>query len=319
MLRGKEISDRQLSEVIWMYYIDDLSQGEIAKKLSVSRPTVLSYLKQAKERRLFEIRLQPGHFKVHQLSSKLRTRFKLTDVHIVDEPDLAGGDLLKAVCTAAGYVLADSLRPGDQLGVSCGETVSLVSKFMPVHTVENVVVRQLIGSLANPVVQSAEACTLEIARKLSGHCVTLVAPAICSNADLATALKREPIIQQQLAELRQCNKAVLSLSPCDLSMAAYTLGVSSTQAIGDYRARGAVGSMAMRFMNAAGQPVLGILDDRMIGITLIELKEIADILLVVCGLEKVVPTLAALRGGSINRLVIDHAAATSLLAKDAET
>jgi deoxyribonucleoside regulator len=302
ILPGKEISDRQLSEVVWMYYIQDMTQGEIAKRLSVSRPTILSYLKQAKERRLFEIRLQPEHFRAHQLSTRLQTLLHLRDVHIIDEPDLSGRELLKAVCTAAAYVFAESVRPGDQIGVSCGETIALISQLMPVRTVENVVVRQLIGSLANPVVQSAEACTLEIARKLSSQCVTLIAPAICSKARLATALKKEPIIEQQLLELRRCNKAILSLSPCDLSMAAYTLGVSTEEAIKDYAAKGAVGTMAMRFMNAAGRPVLGVLDDRMIGITLKELAAIEDILLVVCGAHKVAPSLAAIRGGYVKRL-----------------
>jgi deoxyribonucleoside regulator len=313
-MRGKEISDRQLSQIVWMYYIEDMTQGDIAQKLLVSRPTILSYLKMAKERRLFEVRVQPEHFRLHQLSSRLKAMLNLPEVYIVDEPKKSGPEMLKAVCTAAAYVLAESVLPGDQIGVSWGETIRLVSQQMPLRKVNSVVVRQLIGSVANPIVDSAEACTLEIARKLSAQCVNLNAPAICSKAELATALRQEPIIAQQLDELSRCNKAILSLSPCDLSTHAYKLGVSPREAIIDYGTRGAVGIMVGRFMDARGAPVLGPLDDRLIGLPLIGLKNIKDIFLVVCGARKVAPALAAIRGGYISRLIIDLPSATKLLA-----
>ena len=313
LLRGRDISDRQLSEIAWMYYIEDMTQGEIARKLSVSRPTILSYLKLARERRIFEVRLQPEHFRRHRLSSLLQQRLGLTEVYIVDEPDKSGHTLLKAVCTAAGHVLADSVEPEDQIGVSWGETIQLVSHLMPLRTVENVVVRQLIGSVANPIVETAEACTLEIARKLSARCVNLNSPAICSAAALAQALRREPIVAQQLDDIGRCNKAILSLSPCDLSTHAYKLGVSPKEAIIAYGARGAVGIMVARFMDAQGTPVLGELDDRLIGVSLEALRSIDDVILVVCGAPKVIPTLAAVRGGYANRLVIDQPSAIRLL------
>ncbi len=313
LLKGKDISDRQLSEIAWMYYVEDMTQGEIARKLSVSRPTILSYLKLARERRIFEIRLQPEHFRLHRLSSQLRQHLNLTEVYIVDEPEKSGPELLKAVCTAAGHVLTENVEPGDQIGVSWGETIQLVSQLMPLRTVDNVVVRQLIGSLANPIVESAEACTLEIARKLSAQCVNFNAPAICSTATLAQALRREPIVAQQLDDIGRCTKAILSLSPCDLSTHAYKLGVSPKQAIIEYGARGAVGIMLARFMDAQGTPVLGELDDRLIGLPLDALRAIGDVILVVCGMQKVVPTLAAIRGGYVRRLVIDRPSATRLL------
>ena len=313
MLRGKDISDRQLSEIAWMYYVEDMTQGEIARKLSVSRPTILSYLKLARERRIFEFRLQPEHFRLHRLSSLLQQRLGLSEVYIVDEPDKTGHDLLKAVCAAAGHILAECVEPGDQIGVSWGETIQLVSQLMPLRTVENVVVRQLIGSVANPIVETAEACTLEIARKLSAQCVNLNSPAICSAAALAQALRREPIIAQQLSDIGRCTKAILSLSPCDLSTHAYKLGVSPKEAIIDYGARGAVGIMVGRFMDAHGAPVLGDLDDRLVGVSLDALRTIRDVILVVCGASKVVPALAAIRGGYANRLVIDLPSATRLL------
>ena len=315
-MRAKGITDRQLSEIAWLYYIEDLTQGEIARKFSVSRPTILSYLKLAKDRGLFEIRLRPEHFRVHELSVKLKSRFMLAEAYVVDEPNLSGKELQEAVCAAAGHIFADGLAPGDQVGVSCGHTISLVSRLMPFRTVENVVVRQLLGSVASPVAESAEACTLEVARKISGQCVTLNAPAVCSSARLTSALKREPMIAQQLAELRQCNKAVLSLSPCDLTMPSYTLGITTKDVIDAYAAGGAAGSVVMHFMDGAGRPMPGVLDDRLIGIDLADLAAIGDTFVVVCGVEKVRACLAAIRGGYVRRLVIDRPSAESLLIAD---
>ena len=82
--------------------------------------------------------------------------------------------------------------------------------------------------------------------------------------------------------------------------------------LADYVARGAVGIIAGRFIDRKGAPVTGPLDERLIGADHQTLRRMTG-LLVVSGMEKLEPTLAALRGGYVDRIVVDAGLASAVL------
>lgn len=311
MVRSNHPSDRIVAEVAWLYYIKGLNQAEIAKHLALSRPTVVAYLRLAKERQIVGVKIQGAHFRVNALADGLRERFGLDSAFVVPEEG-SRAETAQQVCEAAAQFLPDFVRPGDTLGVSWGQTVSFVSERVPWWPVEGLVVRQLIGSLANPLLPTCESCTTEIARRLSAQCINLNAPAVCTEAGLAERLRAEPIIAEQLERLRDCNKAIYSLSPCTLDTHVVQFNLATEQDVSDYVAKGAVGIIAGRFIDRDGTPVAGELDRRMIGAELDVLREMEG-MMVVCGLEKLDATRAALRGGYVSHLVLDTVLAEALL------
>ncbi len=209
--------------------------------------------------------------------------------------------------------LPDFVSPGDELGVSWGETVWFVSESLPYWPVGNLTVRQLIGSMANPLLPTSEMCSTEIARRLSASCVNLNAPAVCTTEVLAAELRAEPIIAEQLAKLKRCNKAIYSLSPCTPDTHVVQFKIATEADIADYVGRGAIGIIAGRFIDREGQAVLGDLDGRLIGADHETLRAMTG-LLVVSGLHKLEPTRAALRGRYVNHMFVDTILAEALLA-----
>lgn len=306
-------SDRIVGETAWLYYVKNLTQGEIAKQLGISRPTVISYLRLAKEREIVCVKISGEHFRLNSLADELVSRFGLQSALIIPDEGLRGEDLTHLVCDAAAQILPDFVKPGDQLGVSWGQTVSFLSEAMPNWPVPDLVVRQLIGSMANPLLPTSESCSTEIARKLSAACINLNAPAVCTSAALAQMLRAEPIIAEQLANLRLCNKSVFSLSPCTHDTHVVQFKLSTTADIDAYAQKGAVGIIAGRFLDEAGQPVHGALDGRLIGVDLDQMRAMLG-LLVVSGLHKLQATRAALRGGYVDQIVVDSVLAEALLA-----
>lgn len=313
MSRSNQPSNHIVANVAWLYYVKNLTQGEIAKQLGLSRPTVISYLKQAKERQIVCVKIAGEHFRLNSLADALRTRFGLEDVQVIDAGDLNAADLTHAVCEAAAQTLPDFVSPGDELGVSWGETVWFVSESVPWWPIANLTVRQLIGSMANPLLPTSESCSTEIARRLSAACVNLNAPAVCTTAALAEMLRAEPIIAEQLTNLSRCTKAIYSLSPCTPDTHVVQFKIATAAEVADYVARGAVGIIAGRFIDRKGAPVLGPLDERLIGADHQTLRRMTG-LLVVSGLHKLEPTLAALRGGFVDRIVVDSLLAAAILA-----
>ncbi len=313
MYRQQHPSSKIIAEVAWMYYVRNLTQGEIADKLSLSKPTVISYLKLAKERNIVCIQVAPEHFRINSLADGLKDKFGLKSVHVVPDEGAQDEVLSRAVCEVAAYHLPNFLEKGDVLGVSWGQTVSFVSEYVPHWPIEDLTVRQLLGSLANPLLSTSESCSTEIARRLGAYCINFNAPAVCSSASLASALKAEPIIREQLDNLQKCNKSIFSLSPCTPDTHVVQFKIATVADIDNYRARGAVGIIAGRFIDAEGRAILGELDERIIGADHDLLKTMEG-LLVVSGTFKHDATRAALRGGFVDHLVTDAKLAELLAA-----
>lgn len=312
MQREQHPSNKIIAEVAWMYYVRNLNQGEISEALSLSRPTVISYLKLAKERNIVCIQVSPEHYRINATADALKEKFGLESVHIVPADGREGETLTRAVCEVAAYHLPNFLTEGDVLGVSWGQTVYFVSEFVPNWPMKEVTVRQLLGSLANSLLSTSESCTTEIARRLDAHCITFNAPAVVSSASLAASLRAEPIIRDQLEGIRSCNKSLFSLSPCTPDTHVVQFKIATVEEVEDYRRRGAVGIIAGRFIDAEGQAVLGQLDERLIGVDHDLLRSMNG-LLVVSGSFKRDAARAALRGGFANHLVADLELASLLL------
>lgn len=70
--KSQHPSSKIIAEVAWMYYVKNLNQGEIADILSLSRPTVISYLKIAKERNIVCIQVAPEHYQLNDTADSYR-------------------------------------------------------------------------------------------------------------------------------------------------------------------------------------------------------------------------------------------------------
>lgn len=311
-MRISQVTDDLIAEIAWLYYIKGLTQGEIAKKKELSRPTVISYLKLAKSRGLVSIKVDPVHGRTNDIADQLREEFKLKTVYVVADRQESDRATLESVCEFAAHALPDFLEPNDQLGVSWGETLSIMANMVPFVPIPGLVVRQLIGSMANPIVMTAESCTTEIARRLDAKCVNLNAPAVCSNVKLAEALRKEHIISQQLERLRDCNKAVYSVSSCKPDTHVVRFKVSTREEVRAYEKSGAVCNLAGRFLDASGNPVTGHLDERLISVQLNDLRRMKG-MLVVSGSHKAIPAVSVLRGGYADCLILDERLARVIL------
>ncbi|MEC5318714.1 sugar-binding domain-containing protein [Brenneria populi subsp. brevivirga] len=282
--------------------------------MKLSRPTVINYLRLAKIREIVSVRLSGEHFRLNDLAERLAERFALEGAYVIPADGLSDESRFNEVCEAAAHVLLDFLQPGDQLGVSWGSTLSLISDKVPYWPIENLTVRQLIGAMSNPLLPTAERCSTEIAHRLGALCVNLNAPAVCSNAALAALLRAEPIIADQLRRLANCNKAIFTVSPCTPDGHVTQFKIVTEKEVERYVAQGAAGIIAGRFIDGDGRPLLGEVDERLMGVELDILRRMSG-LLVASGMDKLPALLAALKGGFADRLVIDSLLAQAILAQ----
>ncbi|MBO6552764.1 MAG: sugar-binding transcriptional regulator [Roseitalea sp.] len=300
-------------EAAWLYYHDGLNQNEIAKRLNVSRATVVNYLQEARERGFINITLATEPFTNHRLAGELCGTLGLRAAYVL--PDGAGGEKeqFDRVVRGAANWLPSLLEAGDRLGVAWGKTIYDMAEHIEPVSIPDLEVIQLVGSMATPYGFSAEICSANIARKLGANCVNLHAPAVLSTPEIAATLRKEAIIATQLDAIARCNKALFAVGSCNHDSHIVTSGLASHDDLDWYVAQGAAGVVCGRFIDANGEPVRGPLDERMIGIEQDMLRGKQMGLLVSVGLDKAEAMLAALRGGYATHLVTSQSSARHLL------
>lgn len=314
-------NDGVLANAAMLYYKEGLTQNEIALRMGVSRATVVNYLRLAREMNIVDIRVNGTSFSTSNLSKELRDKFALKDIYIADysPPDDTAGNhaslVNQHVARVGAMALHDIVQPGEVLGVAWGETIHFLAEEVPRQKIDNLTVCQMIGSMKSPLISTAESCAIRISSRFGADCYTLHAPAVLTTPELAEALRNEPIIKSQLARFDEFDRTVFSVGNCDANTHIVQTAIASKADFDWYKSQGAVGVLCGRFIDVDGNHIEGSMDDRMIGITLAELRRKASGTLVAGGPSKLRAIQATLAGGYVSHLVIDNETAQQLMAR----
>ncbi len=296
----------------WLYYADQLNQSEVAKALNVSRATVVSLLQEARERGIVTINLRSDLAATTNCARQLTERFGLTETLVIPSRD--GASRVDRRGDAAARVLADKLAAGDIIGVAWGRTVLAAARAMaPREPIPRLTVVQVAGSSMASEDFSPELCTSLMSNRLDARCVNLLAPALLSSAELRDRLMAEPMLVRQFDLIRSCTRLLFGVGDLGAASTVRKSGFASAQTVEHYMSHGAAAVIIGRFIGADGSAIAGELDERMIGITLDELRTVPVRICVAGGPGKCQAIRAALAGGFPTHLVTDTLTAQRLL------
>jgi len=310
---GRRSGESAVIEAAWLYYHEGCNQSDIAARLGLSRASVVNYLQAAREQGLVRISLDSGAFTTHRLAAALCERFALSAAYVVPDGGLDAEGRFHRVVRGAAEWLPELLGPGQRLGLAWGRTMYSLAEATARRPVANLTILQLVGSMATPYGFTSEACSTRLASRLGAGCVNLHAPAILSNAELAAALRAEPIIARQLTELERVRSFLFSVGTVTPDSHIVGSGVATLEELDWYVARGATAVLCGRFIDAAGQAIPGPLDARMIGIDLARMVRPELGLMVTPGSDKTDASRAAIRGGYVTHMVTSTGIAEALL------
>lgn len=306
--------DATVIETAWLYYHEGLNQNAIAERLNISRASVVNYLSHARAEGWVRLYLGSDVFLGHELADALCKTYGLQQALVVpDDPTDVTGARARVTRAAADW-LPRLLESGDRLGVSWGETVLQMVQQVAHQPMEDLTVVQLLGSRPAASSFAAEACTASLALRLSGQLVNLHVPLLLSSESLRDALCAEPEVARQVAALSGCNKTVFACGTLDSNAHAVRAGIIERENIDELRARGAIGVLCGRLIDATGASVQAPVEDRMIGVTLDQMKNKDMSLLIAAGEDRALPASAALRGGYATHLATNVQIAEELLA-----
>ena len=305
----------QLSNVALLYYGEGLTQSDIAKRLQVSRVTIVNMLREAREQGIVEIHVGGQQLKESTLARSLREKFELRDVYVADTlgEQSDRGQILRQIGRVAAMAFLDIVEKGDRIGVAWGETIMAMSNALSRSSVPDTEVSQLIGSMISARVPASENCAIRIANQIGAKCFTLHAPAIVASADMAKVFRAEPTIAAQLARLDHLDLAVYSIGNVSDDTHLAAAGMATVDQMRAARSAGAKGILACRYIDQNGLECDLPPADRLISVELSQLHQVPKKFLVVCGENRTDATHAALLGGFVSHLCVDHALARELL------
>jgi lsr operon transcriptional repressor len=306
-----------LLRVAWFYYKDELTQDEIARRLSVSRASVGRMLDRARKVGLVSISLNADHLGAFEVSRQLRQTFGLAEALVIPDhhDDLGDHHELNARLGLGGaQFMSTHLRPGGTLGVGWGETVSRVIASTSFGAVGPIHMVSLTGGVDAylPAFLSSNKGEGPAEAEMTSATV-IPTPIVASTPELAAALKAEPAIQSVLKQACDVDQAIVGVGTPTADATIVQMGYLAADDVRMLHDHHVVGDILGQFFDAGGRVVKLPIHDRRIGIELADLTQIPKVTGVAGGLHKVDAILGALRGGFLDVLVTNELTALRLL------
>jgi DNA-binding transcriptional regulator LsrR (DeoR family) len=311
---------RLLGKVARLYYEHDMSQAEISERLRLSRQRVQRLLSHARQEGIVNISIHPIMGTFSELERSLESRFDLPEALVVETsaPDNQNTIARELGAGAAEY-LARLVHPKDKVVLSWGNSLlGMVNALASRSRIRMPDLRliQGLGSLGDPnIAMYGGELVRRAAKALGAKPILFPAPAIAASTAVRDALYADPYVSHTLDLARSADIALVGIgsSHSDSIAVPDLWRFLPPAALPELLARGAVGSINLRYFNGDGCLVPSEINDRVIGLTLDEMKNIARVVGIAGGPAKLRAIHAALKARLINVLVTDHVTATELL------
>ncbi len=294
------------------YYQLGLTQQEIASELGIGRARVIKLLAEARERGVVTISINSPLLENLELADALAARFGLASAEVClvqtgDEKRLA-----QQLARAAGERLLKRVQNNSTLSVGWGITLKELATQLPHFPTNNTSVVSLIGSLTRKSSAAIFEATTLLAERLDAECHYLAAPIVCDSRDTREVLVSQPMFQDLRTMALASELAIVSIGGLD-SATIRQAGMVTDEEYESVKLAGAIGNFLGYYIDTSGAIVDHPLNQRIIGVSGDEFKQIPQRLMISGGPSKVEALRAVLAQGWMTDLVTDSQTASALL------
>ncbi|MCC8140365.1 MAG: sugar-binding transcriptional regulator [Lachnospiraceae bacterium] len=319
MKRNGEEDLEVIAEIARMYYLEGMTQAEIARMFYFSKAKVSRALQTAREKNIVEFRINYPLKRSRMLENELKRRFHLSEVLVVsDFREHQDADIyLKRLGEMAASYLDEVLKDGDTIGVSWGRTLYQVVRALNPSRPRRIEVLQLVGSAGETYYNKGTdivSLVQTMAQSFQGTYTLLYAPMYINSDVVRKELLREGIISKTIEKI--CKADYILTGIADISLKKYGgtwAGYLTEEKKQELVGKGAVGYMCGYFFDKKGNLLADPINEKLIGIPFEKVKNGPRVIAVAGGLDKTYAIYAALRGKLIDCLITDSRIAENLL------
>lgn len=309
---------RLIARVAQMYHGEGRRQAEIAAMLRMSQATVSRMLKRAEQEDIVRTSVIPPPGTFADLEAALREKYGLPEAIVADCSEDRDGAIMARIGEAAAHFLEVTLQPDEIIGVSSWSQTLLrmADNIHPLKGTKARYIVQILGGMGDASVQThATELTARLAKLTGGEPRLLLVQGVTSSREAKLVMLADPVVRETIDLFGRLTLAVIGIGAVEPSeLLARSGNGFSRQELGMLNDAGAVGEISYRFYDSNGRPVETPLNERVIGITLEDLRKADRVMALAGGASKTDAIAGALRLGLIDVLVTDKFTAARLTA-----
>lgn len=298
-----------------MYFIEEMTQQDIAVRLGVGRVTVVRLLSDARERHEIKFSIQSDLPECISLERALEKRFNLSEAIVVPltSPD---ADATRSIGASTGLYLSNFVRPGMKIGVGWGRTLIESLRYIHEIPLADMSVVSLLGGITRAKRFNPSEFAWRFSSLLQAECYLMPAPAIVDTPATRLSLIEHCGLGEGFERAKALDAVLISVGNLDPTGTAYRDGFVSDELRLSMVEHGAVGEMLFHYFDAQGQVIDHPIHDCVMAIPMSTLREVPQRIMVGGGEDKATAMVGALRLLKPTVLITDEAAAARILDLD---
>ncbi|MBI9011431.1 MAG: winged helix-turn-helix transcriptional regulator [Clostridiales bacterium] len=313
----KQADERQLLiEVSVRYFLDGMTQSQIAKELFLSRPKVSRLLKKAKETGIVSININYASDQTEYIRDELTKRFNINNVRMV-KTQSNYSDTLVEIGKYAADVMSNVMFDGMTIGISWGHSVRNTVSQMKKLSYEDIKIVELFGAISYDMGESdILSIGTNLANKIGARFYPIPAPIFVDNKEARDALVKSPIIKHSLEMIDNCDLILTGLGAVETEIPQTLWDIYVKDELKEKILRkGGVGFLCAHFFDQRGEFLDLNINKNIIGIQSDTIGK-QKMIVVAGGERKSKAILGALRAGRIDTLISDEDALLKVLELD---
>jgi DNA-binding transcriptional regulator LsrR (DeoR family) len=308
-------SVRIMNTVLNLYYLEEMTQTEIAQRLGFSTAKVNRLLLQAREQGFVTITIKTPFQQLFELEERLKAVFGLQEAMVIPALAESSSSSLNSLGTIAAEFLLEHMRDGDVLGIGGGAAVNAIVQALAPTRTYKVEVVPLLGAVQGDIKHDVNYLATHMAERLGAKAYQLHAPAFVDTKEQCEVLRSMGPVKEILDIARRANIALVGVGTVDPEVSRFVqfTALSAEEMQNLAETFGGVGDINAFIYNIEVQPCAQDYADRVVGLPLAELKSIPYRIGVAATAAKSLPLYGALRGGYLHALITDETAARGIL------
>ena len=301
-----------LAMVANLYYNHGMTQSEIANRIYTSRSKVSRMLLEARNLGIVEINIHESWKRNGACEEYFSSEFNLKDVRIIKNNSNSNDINLEYIAEVAAYYLEFIIKKDMTIGVSWGNTLYKIVQKIAKMDSRNfpITVVPIMGTSNTKYPQKeANAITKDLACAYGGNYYCLDAPLFVSDVELTNCFVEEKNLVNVLNMAKSAELMLTSVG--DINDRNWHSALTN-EVFEILIKQKAVGHIGGHFYDINGNLVLPKLDDRIIGVSIDDMKNCPCVMCIASGKEKAKAVIGALRSGAIDILIIDELCAKEI-------
>lgn len=296
----------------WMYFVEQMTQNEIADVLGVGRVTVVRMLAEARNRNEVKIAIEGELAEVVSLERQLETAFGIDQV-VVAPMSVPGADPLPGISAATGAFLSEAMKPGMTVGVGWGRTLFGCLSSISARNLPDFRVISLLGGVSQVRRFNPAEFAWRFTQAFQGEGYLIPAPAMVDSVETRDALIQRCGIQEIFDMADNLDAIVVSIGSIDSATTFYRGGFLSEAVQRELEAKGAVGDLLFHFFDRNGDLIDHAVNDRVMSVDVDRIRRAPLRILSSGGAEKTLALLGAMKLVQPTVLITDEESARAML------